>query len=48
MIPSCLENDGIVILSEAKDLPQLRASHKVISVTSVSIVRFLAQLGMTF
>ena len=41
-------NNKAVILSEAKDLPQLVASHRVLSVMPASIVGFLAPLGMTF
>jgi len=36
-----------VILSEAKDLTQLVASHMLFCVVPTSIVRFLATLGMT-
>jgi hypothetical protein len=48
MIPSNLNNNGIVILSGAKDLSQGEASHIVIGVTRSSTVRFLTLFGMTF
>jgi len=36
-----------VILSEAKDLTPVLATHMLLCVTTASIVRFLASLGMT-
>jgi hypothetical protein len=41
-------NNNAVILSEAKDLPQLRSLRRIPSVRFASIVGFLAPLGMTF
>ena len=41
-------NNNAIILSEAKDLPQLCPLRRVPSVTLTSIVGFLAPLGMTF
>jgi hypothetical protein len=40
-------SSSAVILSEAKDLSPGLTGHKVVSVTTVSNVRFLALLGMT-
>jgi hypothetical protein len=48
MIPSHLNNGGVVILSGAKDLSQGGASHIVLSVTRASTVGFLTPFGMTF
>jgi hypothetical protein len=36
-----------VILSEAKDLTPVLATHMLLRVTTASIVRFLESLGMT-